>query len=96
MTGTCELRRKALDRVVIEGADHHRVDHAGEHPRAVLDRLAAPQLGIARGEEQGMTAELHHADLERYSGSGRGLLEDHGQGAVGQRAVIDSPASACA
>ncbi len=67
------------------GTDHHRIEHARQHDGAVADRLAAAQLGVARGQEDGLAAELDHAGLERHAGTGRGFLEDHAQHAVLQR-----------
>ena len=34
---------------MLEGADHQRVQVAGQHPGRVLDGLAAPELGVAGG-----------------------------------------------
>ncbi|MOA06056.1 hypothetical protein D3C78_1256770 [compost metagenome] len=67
-----------------KGADHHRVEHARHDDGAVADRLAAAQLGIARGQENRLAAELDHAGFERQPGPGRGFLEDHPQYAVFQ------------
>ncbi len=67
------------------GTDHHHIEHARQHDGAVADRLATAQLGVARGQEDGLAAELDHAGLERHAGTGGGLLEDHAQHAVFQR-----------
>jgi hypothetical protein len=77
-----------LHRLLLEGADHDRIDHARDDPRAVLDRLAASELGVARREEERMTAELDHAGLEGDAGAGRGLLEDHRQRPAGERLEV--------
>ena len=82
------VRGKALDLVLAVGADHHQVDHAADHPRAVLDRLGAAQLAVARGQVHHAAAQLVHAGLEAHPGAGRGLLENHRQRAVGQRMVL--------
>ncbi len=78
---------KALHLVVLEGADHDAVHHPGQYPGAVFDRLATPQLGIPRRQEQGMTAQLGHAGLEGDPGAGGGLFEHHGQGTAIERLV---------
>lgn len=39
--------------------------------------LAAADLKVAIGQEQCLTAQLIHAGLERNTGTGGGLLEDH-------------------
>ncbi|MNM83949.1 hypothetical protein D3C81_960210 [compost metagenome] len=66
------------------GTDHHHVEHARQHDGTVADRLATAQLGVARGQEDGLAAELDHAGFERQPGTGRGFLEDHPQHAVFQ------------
>lgn len=68
-----------------EGADHYRVKHARHNDRAVTDRLAATQLGVARRQEDRLATQLDHAGFERDAGARRGLLEDHPQYAVFQR-----------
>jgi hypothetical protein len=75
MTGTLECAAKRSTIVVIEGADHDHVDHAREHPRAVFDRFATAELGIARRQEHGVAAELGHAGLERDAGARRDLAK---------------------
>ena len=66
-----------LDVLLREGPDHDRVQVALEHVRRVLDRLAAPELEVVRGEVEPVAAELDDADLERDPGARRRLLEDH-------------------
>ncbi len=48
--GHARVRGKALDLVLAEGADHHQVGHAADDAGAVLDRLGAAQLAVARGQ----------------------------------------------
>ena len=54
---------------------------------ASSDRLAAPELRVARAEEDRRAAELVHAGLERQPRARGLLLEDHRQRAVLQRPV---------
>lgn len=70
-----------------EGADHHAVEHPRHDPGAVADRLAAAELGVARGEEDRLAAELDHPGFEGQAGTGRSLLEDHAQDPALQRLV---------
>ncbi len=79
------MRGKTLDDLLAEGADHDDVDHARDHLRRILDRLAAPQLGVAGVEEDGVATELVDAGLERQARTSRVFLEDHGQRAIVQR-----------
>lgn len=79
------MRGKALDDLLPEGADHDDVGHAGDDLRRVFDRLTAPQLGIARVEEDRVAAELVDAGFERQARTRGILLEDHGQRAIVQR-----------
>jgi len=79
------MRSKALDDLLPEGADHDDVGHAGDDLRRVFDRLTAPKLGIARIQEDCVTAELVNAGFERQARTRGILLEDHGQRAVVQR-----------
>src|SRR6266850_755485 len=81
--------REALEDVLLEGADHDYVAHARYDLRGVLHRLAAPELRIARAEEDRGAAELVHPGLERKARARRLLLEDHRQ-----RAVFDQCAAA--
>ena len=67
---------------------HKTVDVAREHLRGVGDRLAAAELDVARGEEQGVAAELVHAHFERDPRARRGFLEDHRQGLPGERGAV--------
>src|SRR5690606_11806269 len=79
--------REALDDGLLEGPDHDDVDHAGDDPGDVLDRLAAAHLRVARHERDDRAAELVHARLERHARARGVLLEDHGERAVPQRLV---------
>src|SRR2546426_507834 len=56
---------------------HDAVHIAAQHPRGVGDRLAPSDLQVVRAQEEGVTAELGHPDLERHARPGRGLLENH-------------------
>ena len=59
------------------GADHNAVQIAAQHTGRVLYWLAAADLKVAIGQEQCLTAQLIHTGLERNTGTGGGLLEDH-------------------
>ncbi len=79
------MRGEAIDDVLAEGADHDDVDHARDHLRRILDRLAAAQLRVACVQEHRVAAELVDAGFERQARTRGILLEDHGQRAVVQR-----------
>ena len=64
-----------------EGPPHDGVDVARQHPSGVLQRLLAPQLGVAAVDHDGVPAELGDADLEREPGAGGVLVEDDGHAA---------------
>src|SRR5207302_10294935 len=70
-----------------EGADHDSVAHPRDDLCGVLRRLAAPELRVARLEEDRGAAELVHPGLERKARARRLLLEDHRQRAVFERPV---------
>ena len=61
--------------LLLVGADHNAIQIAAQHTGRVLYRLA--DLKVAIGQEQCLTAQLIHAGLERNTGTGGGLLEDH-------------------
>ena len=82
------IGRKALDDVLLEGADHDDVAHARDHLRRIFHRLAAAELRVARVQVDRRAAELLHAGLERQARARAGLLEDHHQRAVGQRPIV--------
>jgi hypothetical protein len=86
--GHARVLRKALDLGLLEGADHHQVHHAADDAGAVLDRLGAAELAVAGGQVHHAAAHLVHAGLEAHARAGAGLLEDHGQRAVGQGLVL--------
>ncbi|MCY1174397.1 hypothetical protein D9M73_145980 [compost metagenome] len=67
-----------------KGTDHHGVEHARHDDRAVADRLATAQLGVAGRQEDRLATELDHAGFEGNSGAGRGLFENHPEHAVFQ------------
>src|SRR6266545_710084 len=81
------VRGETLDDLLLEGADHDEVAHARDHLPRVLDRLAPPELGVARVEVDRRAAELVHPRLERQPRPRRGLLENHGERAVLERPV---------
>ena len=73
-----------LDLGVVVGADHDAVHVAREHAGGIGDRLAAADLDVLAGEEEGLAAELVGADLKGDAGPGGRLGEDHGQGFPGE------------
>ena len=81
------VRGEALDDRLLEGADHHDVDHARDDPRNVLDRLASRKVRVHAVQVDGDAAQLIHAGLERHSGARRRLFEHHRERAVAQRLV---------
>ena len=85
--GNARPLRELDDVGVREGADHDRIDHAREHARHVADRLAAPELDVARREEQGVPAELVGADFEADPGPGGRLGENESDRLACQRFV---------
>src|SRR5262245_37855233 len=72
--------------VVIERADHDDVDVAREHAGGVGDGLAAAELHLLAGQQDGLAPELAHGDVKGHPCAGRGLVEDHGQRAALERA----------
>ena len=77
------------DGLVGAGADHDRVDVAGEHPRRVGDRLPAGDLHFVAAQDDRRGAELGDADLEGDPRPGRGPLEDEGDAAAGERVAAE-------
>ena len=73
MTGTVALAASSRSSVVVEDADHDRVDIARQHPGGVGDGLAAAELHLAAGQHDRLAAELAHADVEGDAGARRGL-----------------------
>ena len=73
------------DRVVRERAGHDAVHVAREDAGRVRDRLAAPELDVARRQELCGPPELRHARLERDAGPRGRLLEDHREDLPGER-----------
>ncbi|MNW03384.1 hypothetical protein D3C71_1993110 [compost metagenome] len=64
------VARQILDLVMAEGADHDAVEVPRHNLCRIGNRLAAPQLNIVPAEEQGVSAQLVHANLEGYPGAG--------------------------
>ena len=58
------VRGEALDDRLLEGTDHHDVDHSRDHARDVLDRLPARELRVAAIEVDRDAAQLIHARFE--------------------------------
>jgi hypothetical protein len=79
---------ETLDDLLLEGTDHHDIAHPGDDLCCILDRLTAPQLGIAGIQVDRRAAQLLHAGLERQPRPRAGLLENHHQRAVGKRPVL--------
>ena len=65
--------------VVLQRADHDRVDVAREDLRGIGDRLRTSELHLRSGEHDGLAAELAHRHVERHAGARRRLVEDHRQ-----------------
>ena len=79
---------KALDALLLEGADHHQVHHAADDACGVLDRFGAAELAALGRQVDHRAAKLVHAGLEADAGARAGFLENHGQGAVCQGLVL--------
>src|SRR5450830_55994 len=86
--GHARVLGETLDLVLAIGADHHQVDHAADHLGTVFDGFGAAQLAVAGGQVNHRATQLVHAGFEAHPCAGAGLLEDHGQRAVGQRVVF--------
>ena len=53
-----------LDVLLRVSADDRAVNHPSQHAGGVLDRFAAPQLGVAGAEKQRLPAQFPDAHLE--------------------------------
>ena len=80
--------RERLEPLLLERPQHDRVDVAGQHPAGVLDRLASPQLEVARGQDDRMCPQLRHGHLERDAGARARLLEDQRDRSTGEPALV--------
>ena len=78
---------KAFDDRLLECADHHDVNHPGDHAGQVFDRLAARKLRVATIQVYGDPAQLIHPRLERHARARRSLLENHRKRSVAQRLI---------
>ena len=65
--------------VMVEDADHDRIDIAAHDAGGVGQRLLAGELHLVARQEHRLAAELAHADIEADAGARRLLLEDHRQ-----------------
>ena len=81
------IGRQLVEAVVIENADHDRIDIARQHLGGIGDGLAATELHFLAGQHQRFAAELAHADIERHARPRRRPLEDHRQHLAGQRTL---------
>ena len=79
---------QAEDFIVLEGAGHDSIDHAGENAGHVLHRLALAESDFLFAEEKAVSAQVRHADGEADAGAEAGLLEDHRQGFSGQDRIV--------
>jgi len=77
--------RKRLDRMVGECTCGDGITHFGQHPRSILDRLPATELGVSRRQEDGSAAGLDHRSFERHARAGGGLFENHRKNSARQR-----------
>src|SRR3569832_1634979 len=68
---------EGLELVVFVGAEGDDVDHARQHARGVLYRLAAAELGVARREKDRAAAALQHRRFEGDARARRRHLEHH-------------------
>ncbi len=78
------LRGELHGDLVRPGPDDDRVHHPLEVAGHVMDALAGAQDGVV-GQVDCVAAHLGHAGLEADLGAKARLLEEHGQGATGQR-----------
>ena len=77
-----------LDLRLLERPDHQCREETGKDERRVAVRLAARELELGCGEEQGHPAELRDSDLESDARSGRGLVEDEADRPPGEDAEL--------
>ena len=83
--GDVGVAGKLLDVGVRVRTDHDPVAHPRQHARHVADRLAAPQLDIARRQEERVPAQVVRPHFERDAGARGRFHEDHRQRLAGQR-----------
>src|SRR6516162_2987363 len=79
------MTRELGQHVVIERTDHDDVDVARENPSRVGNGLAAAELHLLAGQQDGSAPELAHGDVEGHARAGRGFVEDHGEHAALER-----------
>ena len=61
MTGTVDVRGELVDRLVLEDAQHERVDVLADGAGEVGERLAPAEADLVAGQEQARAAELGDA-----------------------------------
>ena len=86
--GHARMFGKGFDARLLEGANHHNIHHAADDARGVFNRLAAPELAVARGQVHDAAAKLVHARLKTHARARAGFFKNHRQRAVGERMVF--------
>ncbi|HRN19445.1 MAG TPA: hypothetical protein PLU66_10210 [Trueperaceae bacterium] len=80
--GDLGVPRELDERAMTVGAGHDAVHPAVQVAGDVAHRLAHAPADVVLAEEDGVTAQLGHGDVERGARPERLLLEDHGEGLV--------------
>jgi len=83
--GNSGMFGKAVDLVLVPGAQADHGGVAGEHQRGVADRLAAGELQLVRAQDHRMPAEFEDAGLERRARARGRLVEDQRDGPAFER-----------
>ncbi len=73
-----------LQVTVVQQASHNGAYISGQ-VFGLIFNAGQNKIGCCPANVYAVTTQLSHGDLERDTGTGTGLLEDHGQGLVGQQ-----------